>query len=334
MSDELALNDGEFEPATAPADAAGPPAGDKWRARARATWREIAGLFWLVLAVLGFHSFIAKPFYIPSESMLPGLLVGDQLVVTKYAYGWSFISPTIPNPVAMWHSLVQHRQEESWGVQLPFVHGRLFGRMPERGDVVIVTPPGRNTDYIKRVVGLPGDRIEVRNGVLVINNVPVKRGPLHYVDVADYGGMALPAPEQGTTCDIPGGLQGPAGKQTCRLPLVRETLPNGRSYETVDLTHGEPGTGPLYYEGDNYGPIVVPKDHVFLMGDNRERSADSRISLDLGGLGGPVPWEYIGGRAEFITFSKNGHATWNPLTWWNGLRGGRAGISLHPARDK
>jgi signal peptidase I len=266
--------------------------------------------------------------------MLPVLLVGDQLVVAKYAYGWSFISPTLPNPAAMWRSLVEHKQEESWGVQLPFVRGRLFGRMPERGDVVIVTPPGRNTDYIKRVVGLPGDRIEVRNGVLIINNVPVKRGPVHYVDVPDYGGMPLAAPEYGTTCDIPDGLQGAAGKQVCRLPLVRETLPNGRSYETVDLSRSSPDAGPLYYQGDNYGPVVIPADNVFLMGDNREKSADSRIALDQGGLGGPVPWEYIGGRAEFITFSKNGHATWNPLTWWGGLRGGRAGTSLHPARDK
>ena len=97
--------------------------------------------------------------------------VGDQLVVTKYPYGWSFISPTIPNPVAIWKDLVLHKPQESWGVQLPFMKGRLFGRLPERGDVVIVTPPGRNTDYIKRVIGLPGDRIEVRDGVVLINNV-------------------------------------------------------------------------------------------------------------------------------------------------------------------
>ena len=106
---------------------------------------------------------------------------------------------------------------------------------------------------------------------------------------------------------------------------MRETLPNGRSYETVDLG---------YYGGDNYAPVTIPADHVFLMGDNRDQSADSRVSLDQQGLGGPVPWEYVGGRAEFITFSKNGQATWNPLTWWGGLRGGRAGTSLHPARDK
>ena len=313
MSEELALNDDQIgEPA-----AEARPRKPWMTISGRALWREIRGIFWLVLAVLAFHSFVAKPFYIPSESMLPGLEVGDQLVVTKYPYGWSFISFTIPNPVAMWKDLVLKQPQESWGVQLPFVKGRLFGRMPERGDVVIVTPPGRNQDYIKRVIGLPGDRIEVRDGVVLINNVAVKRGPVHNV--------MMPI-DANTTCNaIPDGRRVVNGKPYCQLPLVRETLPNGRSYETVDLG---------YYGTDNYAPITIPADHVFLMGDNRDQSADSRVSLDQGGLGGPVPWEYVGGRAEFITFSKNGQATWNPLTWWGGLRGGRAGTSLHPARDK
>ena len=101
-------------------------------------WGEVKGIFWLVLIVLGFHSFVAKPFYIPSESMLPGLRVGDRLVVSKFAYGWSFVSPTIPNPVAIFKGLVLRRPEESWSVGLPFIHGRLFGSLPTRGDVVIV----------------------------------------------------------------------------------------------------------------------------------------------------------------------------------------------------
>ncbi|MES2096045.1 MAG: signal peptidase I [Pseudomonadota bacterium] len=322
MSDEFALSENDIE-------AAAPATPEEKKPSTLAVWRrEVIGILWLVLAVLGFHSFIAKPFYIPSESMLPGLLVGDQLVVTKYPYGWSFISPTIPNPVAMWRDLVLHQPQESWGVQLSFVKGRLFGRMPERGDVVIVTPPGRNQDYIKRVIGLPGDRLEVRNGLVILNGVPVKRGPIHYVDIPDYGGVVLP--QDGSTCgDIPGGLVTVAGKTACRLPLRRETLPNGRSYETVDLS------GPAVFNpADNYGPETIPPDHVFLMGDNRERSADSRVDLAANGLGGAVPWEYIGGRAEFISFSKTGTATWNPLTWWAGLRGGRAGITLHPTREK
>jgi signal peptidase I len=318
MSEEFALSLDQ-QPVAAPADTPAKPRTD-W-------WAEVRGIVWLILAVLGFHSFIAKPFYIPSESMLPGLLVGDQLVVSKFAYGWSYVSPTIPNPVAIYKSLVLHEPEESWGVQLPFIHGRLFGRVPERGDIVIVTPPGRNVDYIKRVIGLPGDRLQVQNGVVILNGVPVKRGPIHYVDIPDYGGVPTP---DGETCS-PGDLGTDArvrevdGKLHCRLPVVTETLPNGRRFDTVEL-------GPS--EGDNYGPITIPADHVFLMGDNRDRSADSRFPLSEEGLGGPVPVENIGGRAEFITHSLDGSATWNPLTWLGDLRHGRAGTSLHAERVK
>jgi signal peptidase I len=104
------------------------------RRRGTDWWGEVKGIFWLILVVLGFHSFIAKPFYIPSESMLPGLRIGDRLVVTKFAYGWSFVSPTIPNPVAIFKGVVLRQQEDSWSVSLPFIHGRLFGSLPTRGD--------------------------------------------------------------------------------------------------------------------------------------------------------------------------------------------------------
>lgn len=280
-------------------------------------WGEIKGVFWLVLIVLGFHSFIAKPFYIPSESMLPGLRVGDRLVVSKFAYGWSFVSPTIPDPVAIFNSVVLHKPEESWSVAIPFIHGRLLGSLPKRGDVVIVTPPGTRNDYIKRVIGLPGDRLEVRGGVVILNGTPVRRGPLHDV--------LIPV-DANSPCDegqYPGAREtGGDGRMLCRLPIVTETLPSGRRYDTVEL-----GWSP----GDDYGPITIPAGRVFLMGDNRDRSADSRFSSDQLGLGGAVPYENIGGRAEFVTFSFDGDATWNPLTWWGSLRPGRAGVSLHPA---
>ncbi|PAX06907.1 signal peptidase I [Sphingomonas lenta] len=281
-------------------------------------WGEIKGLFWLLLIVLGFHSFVAKPFYIPSESMLPGLQVGDRLVVNKFAYGWSYVSPTIPNPAAIFRSLVlRDPAVESWSVSLPAWDGRLLGGLPERGDVVIVTPPGTRNDYIKRVVGLPGDRLEVRGGVVYLNGRAVRRESL--------GDRLVPVDEN-TPCsaaDYPGALeQRPGGELVCRLPIVRETLPGGVSFETVDL---EPNS-----QGDTFGPITVPADHVFLMGDNRDRSADSRFERSQLGLGGPVPFENIGGRAEFITFSLDGSTTWNPLTWPGAFRGGRAGTSLHP----
>ena len=283
------------------AENAAPPAETSKESKGSALWREIKGLFWVLLAVLLFHSFIAKPFYIPSESMMPTLLKGDRLVVSKYPYGWSWVSPSFH--------------------VLPHWSGRLLGKMPERGDIVIVTPPGQSDDYIKRVIGLPGDTIEVRGGRLVINGKPVK---------SEFHPPAMIPVDANVPCGIQfSGFEvaGPDGQAYCRLPLVRETLPNGVTYDTIDL-----GESP----GDDFGPVKVTADHLFLMGDNRDRSADSRF--DLGppenGLGGPVPWENIGGRAEFITFSLDGTAqTLNPISWIQSLRSGRAGNSLRAKKE-
>jgi signal peptidase I len=121
-------------------------------------------------------------------------------------------------------------------------------------------------------------------------------------------------------------VRAPDGQGYCRLPLFRETLPNGRSYDTIDM-----GYNP---EVDDFARLRVPKDHVFLMGDNRDRSADSRVALENQGLGGPVPYENIGGRAEFITFSLDGASQYlNPISWFTALRGDRAGSSLHPDQE-
>jgi signal peptidase I len=275
-----------------------PAPAEKKQDKGSALWREIKGLLWVLLAVLAFHSFVAKPFYIPSESMMPGLLTGDRLVVTKYPYGWSWVSP-------------------SFHIIGP-MNGRVFGRLPKRGDIVIVTPPGTRTDYIKRVIGLPGDTLRMVDGTLIINGQPVKRQTL----APDMVPIDINSP-CGSSSDpalYDFRVRGSDGKVYCRVPVVRETLPGGRTYETVEL-----GRSPE----DNFGPVTVPAGHLWLMGDNRDDSADSRVPEWQGGLGGPVPWENIGGRAEFITFSLDGSSTWwNPISWIEALRPGRAGRSL------
>lgn len=260
-------------------------------------WSEAKGMFWLLLAVLAFHSFIAKPFYIPSESMMPVLLTGDRLVVSKFPYGWSYVSPSF-HP-------------------LPFLKGRIFGRLPERGDIVIVSPQNRREDYIKRVIGLPGDIVEVRGGQVILNGVPVPQKTLKPIRIP-VDGNAPCSPMQFADSRV----TGTDGRDYCELPVRQEILPNGKTYVTIDM-------GPSAL--DWYGPVRVPADHVFLMGDNRDNSADSRAPLEENGLGGPVPWEAIGGRAEFITFSLDGDANWNPMTWLHAFRSGRAGNSLRPA---
>jgi signal peptidase I len=261
-------------------------------------WGEIKAIFWLVLAVLAFHSFVAKPFYIPSESMMPILLKGDRLVVSKYPYGWSWVSPSFH--------------------VMPETEGRLFGSLPERGDIVIVTPPGKRADYIKRAIGMPGDELEMIEGQLYINGKPVKR---------EQRAAAMIPVDDNAPCsplEFPGArIAGADGKPYCRLPIVRETLPNGRSFDTIDLMYNP--------QVDDFAKIRVPAGHVFLMGDNRDKSADSRVPLEAEGLGGPVPYENIGGRAELVTFSLDGTSQYlNPISWFTALRGGRAGSSLHP----
>ncbi|WP_039332648.1 signal peptidase I [Novosphingobium subterraneum] len=270
-----------------------PPGGVDW-------WAEIRGLFLMLLAVVTFHSLIAKPFYIPSISMMPNLLVGDRLIVAKYPYGWSWVS-------ASFHILPRGSE-------------RLLPKTPEYGDIVIAVPPDRDEDYIKRVVALPGDRIAVIHGQIILNGklVPQQAEPP----------VQIPADPQ-LSCD-----GAPCydmferyrtrlddGREVFELPAFRETLPNGASYVIIDH---------MDQVLDNYQETLVPPGHVFLMGDNRDHSADSRALIEERGLGGPVPLANVGGRAEFVTFSLDGSESWNPWTWWTALRKDRAWTRLRP----
>ncbi|HWU01529.1 MAG TPA: signal peptidase I [Novosphingobium sp.] len=265
---------------------------------------EVRGLVAMLLAVLAFHSFVAKPFYIPSASMVPGLWVGDHLVVSKYAYGWNWAS-------ASFHVL-------------PRGDWRIWPKTPQYGDVVIVVPRGHpDEDYIKRVVALPGDRIAVNNGQIILNGRPVPQQVEPPVDLPldAIGSAEDPFPCTGLAYT---GMKVrlPSGREVCEMPAWRETLPNGATYTIIDH---------MDQPYDHMAEIRVPAGHVFLMGDNRDHSADSRASLEDNGLGGPVPLSDVGGRAEFITHSFDGTAGWSPLGWWRSLRSGRAGRSLRPA---
>ena len=262
---------------------------------------EIRSLAVMLLAVLAFHSFIAKPFYIPSISMMPNLLVGDRLVVSKFPYGWNWAS-------ASFHVLPR----STW---------RIMPGTPQYGDIVIVVPPNRKEDLIKRVVALPGDRIAVRGGQIILNGKPIVQEMVPSVQIpadpelTDEHG-AYPYDWFGAYK-----VRTASGREVFELPTYRETLPNGASYLVIDHQRQ-----PL----DDYPETLVPAGHVFLMGDNRDHSADSRAALWENGLGGPVPLYDIGGRAEFTTFSLNGSESWNPLSWWGALRGDRAWRSLRP----
>jgi signal peptidase I len=259
----------------------------------------------MLLAVLAFHSFIAKPFYIPSISMMPNLLVGDRLVVSKFPYGWNWAS-------ASFHVLPRGTK-------------RVLPGTPTYGDIVIVVPRNRSDDLIKRVVALPGDRIAVVHGQIVLNGNPVPQQV--------EPNLQIPADPQLMCSDrkpayycyddfMQYSTKLPSGREVIEVPTLRETMPNGATYLIIKDRED--------FTVDNFAEITVPAGHVFLMGDNRNHSADSRVPILQDGLGGPVPLSDVGGRAEFLTFSLDGSQSWNPLSWWNALRSGRSWTSLRP----
>ena len=209
-----------------------------------------------VLLALVIRSVLFQPFSIPSGSMRPTLLEGDYLFVTKWAYGYSrHALPFSPN----------------------LFSGRIWSGEPERGDVAVFKfPPNPSIDYIKRVIGLPGDRIQVRDGLLRINGAPIRRELIDRIDDEDVTERVGP------------------------VDVYRETLPNGVSYRTLDLSKGTPG--------DDTREFIVPEGHYFMMGDNRDNSTDSRFNV------GYVPADHLVGRANIIFFSIAGGAS--PLEVW------------------
>lgn len=231
-------------------------------------WETVRIVFYAILLSIVFRTFAYEPFNIPSSSMVPTLLVGDYLFVSKLSYGYS-------------------RYSLPFG--LPLIPGRIFFTPPERGDVAVFKlPRDNNTDYIKRIIGLPGDRIQVKEGRLYINGEVVERKRIGEYVIRNKGGDFK------------------------SMPLYIETLPNGRSHRIIEISDE--------MTLDNTDEFLVPEGHYFAMGDNRDNSMDSRVFAGVGF----VPEVNLVGRAERLFFSQDGSAkVWQFWKWPFAIRYGR-----------
>jgi signal peptidase I len=242
------------------------------KAKQEETWLEtVKTIFYALLIALVIRTLLFQPFNIPSESMQATLLVGDYLFVEKFAYGYSRNSFPF----------------RAWPVG-DALHGRLFGAEPKRGDVVVFKMPNEHSseymeDFIKRVIGLPGDSVQMLNGQIYLNGKPVPKEPATpYVETDPFGIVH-------------------------NVPRFKETLPNGVSYYVLDRIPDS--------QEDNTQVFHVPPGHYFMMGDNRDNSDDSRLEV------GYVPAEDLVGKAEFKFFSIDETAIWyEPWTWPGAIR--------------
>jgi signal peptidase I len=253
-------------------------------------WSTARFVLTLMILAWAIRSFVAAPFSIPSGSMLPTLYIGDYLVVSKWPYGFS-------------------RYSFPWG--FPSFDGRIFEQVPRRGDVVVFRHPTENADLIKRVIGLPGDTVELRGGELILNGRPVPRQELspYKLPMSVNSPCKVVAPATPFVSAI-------GDQQYCVYPAYRETLPGGPSYTVLDQ---------VATAADDFPATKVPAGHVFVMGDNRDDSLDSRFPAEEGGVG-VLPIENLIGRATVTFWSTDGTASyWKPWTWFTALRGSRVG---------
>ena len=250
----------------------------------------------LALAAWALRSLVVAPFSIPSGSMLPTMMIGDYLFVSKWPYGYS---------------------SASFPFEFPPFKGRLWGSHPERGDVVVFEGP-EGQDVVKRVMALPGDTIAVEGGRVILNGKMLERERL-----PDFQMTISPnSPCRVVPPALPMTRAAGDGTFSCAYPLYRESLPGGPSFHVLDQVDVS--------RGDYFGPVTVPPDHIFLMGDNRDDSQDSRYPVIARGMGF-VPVDRIVGRAELAFWSTDGSASWiNPLSWFSALRTDRIATDYHP----
>ncbi|EAQ07775.1 MULTISPECIES: signal peptidase I [Yoonia] len=254
----------------------------------------IKTIFWALIIAGVFRTLFFQPFWIPSGSMKDTLLIGDFLFVNKMAYGYSYAScPSIRVPAAG----IDIGADDFCG-WFDDSNDRLFGSDPERGDVVVFRHPVTGMDFIKRLIGEPGDRIQMIDGVLHINDAAV--------GLADAGTFTEIMEPQGPMGGRPMCANGPVGVGAeCLKPRQTETLPNGTSHAILNIATRAT---------DNTGVYTVPADHFFFMGDNRDNSVDSRVPQTLGGVGF-VPRKDIVGRADRVIFSSAGRSMLAFWTW-------------------